>query len=171
MPGSCHLGAFPSRPRNEQTPLGDARAGESGRFRIDTARVSSTSHQSFGAVAVAPGYGAGWLSLDLGTEQPAADITLRPERLVHGRLFDLQGRPVPDVVLSVSSIGQIPPQGPAQARNRFDGVAYSSVRINKTPAWPTPVTTDAEGRYTVRGLGPDHRRSHRPPPAVRPSAN
>ena len=136
-----------------QSPLGDTRADKSGRFRIDAPRVSPTSYQSFGAVALAPGYGAGWAALDVDAEQPTAEITLRPESIVHGRVFDLNGRPVPNVTLSVASIRQVLPQEPSQARNRFDGVAYSFVKINETPAWPMPVTTDAEGRYTLRGLG------------------
>ena len=138
-----------------QVPIDDA-ADSSGRFRIDAARTSSSSHEAFGAIASAPGYGAGWVALDPDDDVPTANITLPPEQVIHGRLFDLQGRPVPDVILSVASIRRVPQQAPAmQVRGRFDGAAYSFTKINDFPAWPKPVTTDSDGRYTLRGLGQD----------------
>ena len=57
-------------------------------------RTSSARHHRFGAVAIAPGYGAGWVELDPDADQPAADIALRPEQVIEGRLFDVNGRPV-----------------------------------------------------------------------------
>ena len=72
-------------------PLADARADGSGRFRIDAPRTSSTRHEDFGAVAMAPGYGVGWVTLDPDDDQPTAEISLRPEQVIHGRLFDVQG--------------------------------------------------------------------------------
>ena len=78
-------------------PLADGRADGSGRFRIDAPGTSSTRHNYFGAVAMAPGYGIGWVTLDPDDDQPAAEISLRPEQVIQGRLFNVQGRPVPDV--------------------------------------------------------------------------
>ena len=49
--------------------------------------------------AVAPGYGRGWVDLNPDADQPAADITLRPEQVIQGRAFDLQGRPVAGVAI------------------------------------------------------------------------
>ncbi len=144
VPYTLHLG---------QVPIGDARADSSGRFRLDAPRTSSSHYEAFGAVALAPGYGAGWVELDPDDEQPTADITLRPEQVIHGRLFDLQGKPVPNVTLSVSSIHRVPPKSPAGVRSRFDGVAYSWPKVIDFPAWPRPMTTDPEGRFTLRGLG------------------
>ena len=63
-----------------------------------------------------PGFGAGWVELDPDDDQPSADITLPPEQVIHGRLFDLQGRPVPNVTLSVSSIRRVLPQDAARVR-------------------------------------------------------
>ena len=124
MRGAWRSGVHPTCREVSQIPIGDARADGSGRFRIDAPRTSSSRHEAFGAVALAPGYGAGWVELDPDDDQPTADITLRPEQVIHGRLFDLQGRPVPDVTLSVASIRRDLPQAPARARSRFDGVAY-----------------------------------------------
>ena len=59
----------------------------SGRFRLDAPRTSSRAMISLGAMALAPGYGAGWVELDPDAEQPAAEITLRPEQVIQGRLL------------------------------------------------------------------------------------
>jgi len=148
--GGAPYPALPTR-----VPIGDARADGSGRFRIDAPRTSSSRHEAFGAIALAPGYGAGSVALNPDDDEPTAQLTLRPEQLVHGRLFDLQGRPVPNVTLSVASIRRVRPQAPARVHGRFDGVVYSFTKINDFPAWPKPMTTDPEGRYTLRGLGPE----------------
>ena len=133
--------------------IGNATADESGQFRVDAPRTSSSRHEFFGAVAVAPGHGAGWVMLEPDVDLPTAEIKLQQERVVHGRLFDLQGRPVPGVTLSVGSIRRPQQQAPTRSNRRFDGVAFSFTKINVQPGWPKPMTTDAEGRYTLRGLG------------------
>jgi protocatechuate 3,4-dioxygenase beta subunit len=138
-----------------QIPIGDARADGSGRFRIDAPRTSSSHHNRFGVVALAPGHGVGWVELDPDDEQPTADIKLRPEQVVHGRLFDLQGRPVPGVTLSVWGIAHDLPPDRAGGRRRTDNVFFRSRDANDFPAWPRPTITDAEGRFTLRGVGRD----------------
>ena len=65
------------------------------------------AHEAFGAIALAPDFGVGWTTLDPDDDQPTANITLRPEQPIHGRLFDLQGKPVPNVTLTVGSISRI----------------------------------------------------------------
>src|SRR5262249_32921971 len=87
------LGHSPSLSRMYPLPIADARADGSGRFHIEAPRTSSARYDRFGAVALAPGYGAGWVELDPDAEQPVADITLRPEQVIQGRLFDLPCRP------------------------------------------------------------------------------
>jgi hypothetical protein len=137
-----------------QIPIGEARSDGSGRFRIDAPRTSSSYHQYFGAFALAPGYGVDWVDLDPDDDRRAADISLRPERVIHGRLFDLQGRPVPDVIVKVSSIRSEPGPAPAPSRRRSDVVSFGRPwRVNDHLASPRPVTTDAEGRFTLRGVG------------------
>ncbi len=134
------------------------RRGESdgsGRFRLDAARTSSSIHEQVGAVAIAPGYGAGWVDLDLDADQPTADITLRPEQVIQGRLFDLQGRPVQGVSVSVAAMGRVlrDPEGDPDDYG-LEGPDFLWWNHAKgLPAWPRPATTDAEGRFTVRGAG------------------
>jgi len=85
-------------------PFGHGHGDGSGRFRIDAPRTSSARNDLFGVVALAPGYGVGWADLDPDTEQPTAVITLGPEQVIQGRLFDLRGQPARNVKVTVGSI-------------------------------------------------------------------
>ena len=147
------LGHSPSISRMSPVPIGDTRADGSGQFQLDAPRTSSSRYDTFGAVAIAPGYGAGWVELDPDADQPAADITLRPEHVIQGRLFDVQGRPVSGVTISVWLMRHTLPRAPARARVRFEGISYWWTNANDFPAWPRPAVTDAEGRFTLRGVG------------------
>ena len=144
--------------RFKMIPLADARADGSGRFRIDAPRTSATRHEDFGAIAMAPGYGVGWVRLDPDEDQPTADISLRPEQVIHGRLFDVQGRPVPDVRVSVRSIySELP-----RARAGLHDFLFIAGLMASTPGTETPTISrhgpgrrrrDSEGRFTMRGVG------------------
>jgi len=65
-----------------------------GRFRLDTSRTSSSRQGRVVVTAMAPGYGMGWVGIDPDAEQPDSEITLRPEEVIRGRMFDIHGRPV-----------------------------------------------------------------------------
>ncbi len=148
-------GGFTSPEQSYPAQLGRASSDGSGRFRLDAPRISSSSHDEFGAVALAPGFGAGWAKLDPGDNQPTADIALRPERVIQGRLFDLQGQPVPDVKLSVTAIRRALNKGEDVAsRDRFEGPAFWWAHPDDLPGWPRPVVSDADGRFTLHGVGP-----------------
>jgi RNA polymerase sigma factor (sigma-70 family) len=137
--------------------IGQAASDGSGRFRLDAPRISSSTHHEVGAAAIAPGYGVGWLDLDFDAEQPAAEITLRPEQVIQGRLFDLQGRPVQGVGVSVEGMGY-PRRGMDALPEQLEGPDFWMGAYAKSlPAWPRPAITDAEGRFTVRGIGRDLR--------------
>jgi protocatechuate 3,4-dioxygenase beta subunit len=148
--------AVSSQSRLKLTPIGNARTDGPGRFRIDAPRTSSWRFDDdLGAVAMAPGFGVGWAKLDVDSDEPTADITLRPEQIIEGRLVDGQGRPVPDVTVSVSQILRNLPQDPDTGRARFEGVTYPQSQINDLPAWPKPALTSADGRFTLRSVGRD----------------
>ncbi len=117
-----------------QEVIGQAQCDGSGLFRIDAPRTSSARNESVGAVALAPGYGAGWVELDPDADQPIADISLRPEQVIHGRLFDLQGRPAPDVAVSVSAMRHILQRNPDKRRERSEGPAFWGVMRKTAPA-------------------------------------
>ncbi len=138
-----------------QAVIAHAAADGSGRFRLDAPRTSSTRNDEFMAIALAPGFAVGWAEIDPDLDQPAADISLRREQVIKGRLFDLQERPAQGVVVSVSAIRRVlapEPQGSDLPRAHLDGPSYW-FRVNDIPAWPKPVTTDAEGRFELHGIG------------------
>ena len=135
---------------------GNVNADGSGRYRVDAPRTSSSRNDEFLAIALAPGFGVGWVAVDPDAEQPAADIRLQPEQVIHGRLFDVQGRPVQGVSVSVSAIQRIvfrDVPGVGARRRSGEGPYYWFGRKSDWPAWPIPVTTDVEGRFTVHGVG------------------
>jgi hypothetical protein len=116
-------------------------------------RTTTSRHYQVGAVAIAPGYGAGWVELDPDAGQPAADITLRPEQVIRGRLFDVQGRPAQGVDVSVESMGTIVAGSPDMTLNETVGPYFFRVQPGDLLAWPDPAKSDADGRFTIRGAG------------------
>ena len=96
--------------------IGNSKADESGRFRLDAARTSSSRENTCVAVALSPGYGTGWVEFDPDANEPAAEIKLRPERVIDGRLFDVQGRPARDVLVLVQAIRRVLIPDSARAR-------------------------------------------------------
>ncbi len=134
-------------------PIGHGGTDRSGLYRLDAPRTSSAQYDEFCAVALAPGFGAGWVRLDLDADQPAADVTLRPEQLIEGRLLDVQGRPAQGVNVSVSSVSVPSPWVDPRLRQALDGVFFAWIHANDFAGWPKPVNTDADGRFILRGVG------------------
>jgi hypothetical protein len=115
--------------------------------------MTSATHYRSGAAAVARGYGTGWVSLDVDADAPPAEITLRPEQVIQGRLFDVQGRPAPGVKVSVEGMGQ-PDRRPDHPAEFIEGPHFWQGHRPKSPAgWPAPALSDAGGRFEIRGIG------------------
>ncbi len=155
---------------NAPAAIGQAACDEMGRYRLDAPRLSSATHFMVGAAAIAPGYGTGWVNLDVDADQPVADITLRPEQVIQGRLFDVQGRPARGVKVSVEGMGH-PQRGPTNLPEFIEGPHFwAGNRANN------PAGLARSGDHRRRGPfhGPRHwPRDSRPPhgrrPAVRPA--
>src|SRR5262249_10501048 len=139
--------------RRDPAAIAQGVSDEAGQFRIDAPRTSSARQSVIGAVSTAPGFGFGWSALDPDDEAPTADVTLRRERVIEGRLLDLQGQPASDVEVSV--VAMIMPA--ARQRNAVQQAVRVFVmppkRIKTFGAWPDPVKTDTQGRFTLRGIG------------------
>jgi RNA polymerase sigma factor (sigma-70 family) len=102
----------------------------------------------------------------------SVDVRLRPEQVIKGRLLDLQGQPAAKVTFRVASVlGDLPKAtGDPLAmklnriggRGRFElsqrrqaGFSFDHPAPKDLPLWPKPVTTDASGRFELRGFGRD----------------
>jgi hypothetical protein len=133
--------------------LGQETSDGSGQFRIDAIRTSSATHHDVGIAALAPAYGVGWAALDVDAGVPSAEITLRPEQVIAGRLFDVQARPAEGVRVSVEAMGT-PRAAPAPLREDLDGPHFpQGPNPRELPAWPRAAITNAEGRFTLHGIG------------------
>ena len=112
----------PNQSKLLPVPMGDARCP---RIRAVPARLARCGSRRRAttplcAVAIAPGYGVSWVAPIPAADQPASCILLRPDHIICGRIFDVQGRPVTDAMISVSRVCRGLP--PAQAIS--EGVRY-----------------------------------------------
>ena len=135
--------------------IGHADVDSSGRFRVDVPRTSWSRNDMLVGIAAAPGFGLGWVNMDPDAVQPAADITLEPEQVIEGRLFDVQGRPAQGVTVSVSSIerGLVHDAERLIDGREFGGLHFEWSRVNDMAGWPKPAIADADGRFNVYGIG------------------
>ncbi len=134
-------------PTERRVLIGRGETGSDGRFRFDAARTASTRFFEVDAVAAAPGFGVGWARLNPDAEQPAAEITLRPEQVVHARVVDINGQPAVGVQFWVGRVGRFTGRGTFEGVNMGEPPAPEGLR-----AWPRPVTTDRDGRLALAGV-------------------
>jgi protocatechuate 3,4-dioxygenase beta subunit len=132
--------------------IGQGSAEGTGQFRIEGRRTSSAWAERLTLTALAPGYGINWVELDPDAEQPSNDITLRPERLIQGRLVDLQGQPAPGVEVFVYDMHSLPVDVVSLVFNT-DHVYLRPQHVHDLMAWPQPVKSDAEGRFVLHCVG------------------
>ena len=132
---------------NPRVLLGRSETDGDGRFQIDAARTASTRFFEIYARASVPGLGLGWADLNPDANKPGADIGLRPEQVIRGKLVDLSGQPAAGVALRITSVGRPTNTG------TFDGVSLWDARLEGMRVWPRPVTTDQKGRFTLAGIG------------------
>jgi RNA polymerase sigma factor (sigma-70 family) len=137
--------------------LGQATADAEGRFRIDPAGVSSARFLDVYILAGAPGpsSGFGCLRVHPDAGEAALDLRLRPEQLIRGRLVDLSGEPAAGVEVSFNRVlGVSPLPGGADFDGFYPGFGYVwSVPPRELRAWPKAVMTDAQGQFTLPGIG------------------
>jgi beta-lactamase regulating signal transducer with metallopeptidase domain/protocatechuate 3,4-dioxygenase beta subunit len=129
-----------------------ARCDGSGRFRVELPRTSSARHDRLVATAMAPGYGIGWTELDTDADPPTADIALRTEQVIQGRIFDVQGQPARGLALWVRSVHTIAHKEMTNPIFRPD---FMDPPWHELPGWPGPAISDDDGRFTLRGMGPE----------------
>ncbi len=119
-------------------------ANVEGQFQLQVPGAVVPRLLKLSAVAGSSGYGLGWQLLDPSCRQLDTEVRLHPERILRGRLVDLQGQPAAGAWVHVKRLwdGAVDEPGP----NRL------AEPENRPPFWPQPVACDAQGRFVVRGL-------------------
>jgi len=132
--------------------LGRGATDADGRFRLDASRSSTARYIDVHALAAAPGFGFGWISLNPDAEQPAADFRLHTEQVIQGRLVDVSGQPAAGVEIQVHDLGR------STGNGNDDSIGPPPWWFDPPEglrAWPKLVTTDGQGRFTLAGIGRD----------------
>jgi RNA polymerase sigma factor (sigma-70 family) len=150
----------------EYETLGSGEADKEGHFRLDCVAESATRGPIRQVIASAPGHGLGWCSLPRDTEKGDVTVKLPPERVIRGRLIDLQGQAAEKVKLHVAEVAVVPGAGGSTSRAGRPGDTSATREGTAPPAyygfptppgrlepWPAAITTDAEGHFVLRGLG------------------
>jgi RNA polymerase sigma factor (sigma-70 family) len=147
----------------EPFPAGEhATTGPDGRFAF-TVSKSRIGDEKIVTAAIAANHGVGWLEVPAGGKRD--DMTLRlvnDDVPINGQVVDLEGKPVPGAVLRVLEISAVPgedlgpwleaAQGTKEGSPRrekqdfeWDGINVSNLALK--------VTTDADGRFLLTGMG------------------
>lgn len=130
-----------------QKPLAHGRADGDGRFSLSVARAALADYRAVYTFAGKAGHGLAWAKADLQMPSHETRVRLASEKVIRGRLIDVQGQPAVGVRVSVSML-----HGPAWK----DGGATAFVSPPEGfKAWPGPATTDKDGKFTIAGLSPD----------------
>ena len=73
--------ASPDQVRMSLIPIAEGQSDDSGNFRLDAPRTASSAYYAdLGAMALAPGYGAGWADLNVDDDEPTAVINCDPSK-------------------------------------------------------------------------------------------
>ena len=117
--------------------LGRGVSTADGHFRLEAWRTTAARFFEVYALAAAPGFGLGWAELNANAEEPAAEIRLRPEQIIRGKLVDINGQPASDVELKVWSVGRPSKIGTFDGVNIGENIGMSPVR-DELKNWPRP---------------------------------
>jgi beta-lactamase regulating signal transducer with metallopeptidase domain len=125
--------------------LGQGKTDAKGNYRLRVVRTSRKHFWNTSVVARAAGRALGQHTA-ADAKNPGGLVVLDEEQILRGRLFDLQGRPAAKVRVVATRVF-----GPQFMR------PYFQVKFQEPPhqlrAWLAPMTTDDQGRFTLRGLG------------------
>ncbi len=119
---------------------GMAISGADGRFRVEYPTIPPARLAWLSIRAVAAGYAfdGNWLKADAASQETT--ITLDPEKVVEGRLVDVQNQPAAGVTVRVNHL---------KIRDHDYNPYHTSGEEN---LWPVSATTDADGRFRLVGL-------------------
>jgi RNA polymerase sigma factor (sigma-70 family) len=130
--------------------LAHGRADAVGKFRLGVARAALADSRAVYAIAGKAGHGPALARADLKRPAHETVVRLAPEKVVRGRLRDLQGQPASGVRVSLTRLFFSD-----KSARKDSGL---SVYVNPPegfPSWPGPVTTGKDGKFVIAGLNPD----------------
>jgi RNA polymerase sigma factor (sigma-70 family) len=130
--------------------LGQARTDARGNFRLRVPRSPSVGEWPVlpgQLIARGKGYGFGLHGIHLDADQKGVVVRLTRERVLRGRLIDLQGEPVKGLKLLCLGVMEKKKSGLVGVLRPATPLAW----------WPGPLKTDARGRFAVGGVGPRQR--------------
>ena len=84
--------------------MGTAQADAEGRFRVEFPNIPAAQLAGLKVIAAAPGMGFDGDELKAGVTHQETTIALDPEKVVEGRLVNVQGQPAAGVAVHVSSL-------------------------------------------------------------------
>jgi protocatechuate 3,4-dioxygenase beta subunit len=131
--------------RSNSKILAEVKTDEGGKFRFPAEGLNYSAYWTVSLLARAPGHGLGHKGVPLDKLGTGLKLVLLKERELRGRLVDLQGQPAAGATVQVAKIHGHPPFANYSFVNCEDGPPA-------TRYWPGPVVTDAQGRFTLRGL-------------------
>jgi RNA polymerase sigma factor (sigma-70 family) len=129
--------------------LAAGKTDREGKFRLGAAGVSSTAYLQVILVAGAPGHGIAQERLTVEAGRVTVKLDLPGERVLRGRLVDLQGQPAAGVTVRLESAHGKLPSGKAAYLYKQHAPAGASY-------WPGTVVSDTSGRFRLAGLPAGH---------------
>jgi RNA polymerase sigma factor (sigma-70 family) len=154
-----------SRPGASPYPV-RATSGADGRFEFRCARSElantvsddrgSASGPRGGVMAAAKGYGCDWATVGEGGKEGELTLRLVQDVPIRGRILDPDGKPVAGARLTVEWVSA--PRGDdlagyiAEARQGY-GIVFAKDWDGPLPEQPAVLTTGADGRFRLTGVG------------------
>jgi RNA polymerase sigma factor (sigma-70 family) len=129
--------------------LAQGKADAKGAFQLRLSRLAPKRYWAACALASWPGHGLGHRALKFSARRKAGDVRLPAEWPLRGRLFGLQGKPAAGV-----RVGAVRLFGFGASRTDYLAVDVQELPAG-SPFRPTPALSDRQGRFTLRGLGPE----------------
>jgi nitrogen fixation protein FixH len=165
-PDNRHLSQFARMPRPKCVTLAVTQSGVTGTFELTYRKSQFPAGERWEyapVVAEKEGLGANepisWWRID--AAKPFV-LTLVPDLPIHGRIVDLEGKPIARVRVEVVRVNAPRGGGSLEPWMRLlkagRGAMSTGQAVGRDVAWyhsdpERPITTDADGRFTLTGIG------------------
>lgn len=126
--------------------LAEGRTDKNGNYQLSFKGANSKTHRFANVIARTDGMALAWKQVNLDDPEMEASLQIASEAPIKGKLVDIQGQAAPGVQLQVQSVLKRSSKGSPKR----DRVYYRGERIPE--AWLSTVTSDDQGRFTVRGI-------------------